>query len=75
MPSWPEIQVATEGMSRVLVHVHTITAATSSGPMPACAMAASEACRAISSNVPVVYSRWSMPVLALISSAAIGDQL
>ena len=33
-PSWPESQVATDGISRVLVQVHTSTAPISSGPRP-----------------------------------------
>ena len=51
MPSWPEIQVATDGMRRVLVHVHSSTAPISSGPRPECARAALAASSAISSRL------------------------
>ena len=75
MPSCPEIQVAIEGMIRVLVQVQTSTAPISSGPRPECSKASSAACSAISSMLCEVYRLDSMPVLWRISSALIGDQL
>ena len=39
MPNAPDSQVATEGISRELVQVHTITAPICSGPTWACASA------------------------------------
>ena len=50
MPSCPDSQVATDGISRVLVHVQNSTAPISSGPRPACRRAARAACSAMSSS-------------------------
>ncbi len=54
IPSWPEIQVAIDGIIRVLVQVQNSTAPISSGPRPACASAACAARSAISSSVSEV---------------------
>src|SRR2546429_9968024 len=75
MPSSPEIQVAVAGISRVLVQVHSKTAPISSGERPDFVIACSAACSASSLSERAVYCRCSTPVLSLISSALIGDQL
>jgi len=67
--------VASDGISREEVQVQTSTPPISSGCRPALSSAASAACRASSSSGSELYSRCSIPVLAAISSALIGDQL
>src|SRR5205814_7019372 len=72
---WPEIQVATEGMRRVLVQEQKRTAPISSGLRPDFASAISAASSEISSSERSVYRRDSIPVFSRISSADMGDQL
>jgi hypothetical protein len=74
MPSWPEIQAATEGHARVLVHEQKSTAPISSGCRPDLTSAARAARSASSSRSSSVYRRCTIPVFARISSAVIGDQ-
>ena len=74
IPSWPEIQAATDGIARVLVHEQNTTAASSSGARPACSTLVRAAPSASSSSDASVYVRCAMPVFVQMSFAVIGDQ-
>ena len=50
IPSWPESQVATDGISVVIVHEQKMTAPISSGRRPAPSSAAWAACSAMCSS-------------------------